>query len=223
MIHLILVDHLSLFHSLDCHNLTCLNMPTDPDFTKCASTNNGKWIKIACRYFLSHFTVELCFFMQNILFDQFLFCTRQVQLLHLMLKDVPCLLSIAFVFFQFLILGLYVCLSTLSSVFHSFGDLSLVRCCPCSGSPSYSSSLLVLSSCATISVTGLGILTLSIFWLIRCLRTCCIYGTDCLRSIPTRILRLLRISRSLHGLSIGVARCYLLLLNSICLRRLHDL
>ena len=49
-----------------------------------------------------------------------------------MLKNIPGLLPIWFIFFKFLILWFNVCLSTFSSVFHPFGNLSSLSigtCC----------------------------------------------------------------------------------------------
>ena len=61
--------------------------------------------------------------MKNILLNQFLFGTRQIELLHFMLEDVPSLLSIRVILLLFLVLGLDIGLSRLSPIFHALCDL----------------------------------------------------------------------------------------------------
>ena len=64
--------------------------------------------------------------MQNVLLYQFLFSPWKIQLLHLMLQNIPRLLSIWLVLFQFLILWLNICFRRFSSIFHPFRNLSLI-------------------------------------------------------------------------------------------------
>ena len=64
--------------------------------------------------------------MQNVLLYQFLFSPWKIELLHLMLQNIPSLLSIWLVLFQFLILWLNICFRRFSSIFHPFRNLSLI-------------------------------------------------------------------------------------------------
>lgn len=76
VIHLILVYHFGLFHSLHGNYLSSIDMPANSDLAECASSDDGKWIEVTRRYLLPHFTVKLSLLVQNVLFDQFLLCSR---------------------------------------------------------------------------------------------------------------------------------------------------
>ena len=69
--------------------------------------------------------------MQNVLFYQFLFSSRKIEFLHFMLENVPCLFTIRFIFFKFLIFRFNVCFCRLSSILHTFCYLACW--CICTG------------------------------------------------------------------------------------------
>ena len=103
--------------------------------------------------------------MQNVLLYQFLLSPWKIQLLHLMLQNIPRLLSIWLVLFQFLVLWLNVCFRRFSSIFHPFRNLSLILTSCSSGCIRISilcSSLLIL----LISISS------SILLRLLCILTC---------------------------------------------------
>jgi len=116
--------------------------------------------------------------MQNVLLYQFLLSSRKIQLLHLMLQNIPSLLSIRLVFLQFLILRFNICLSTFSSILHPFRNLpSILFIC-------FSGILSLL-----ISTSLLNLLSLIIrVWLLGLLGLLCV-----LASILSRVKNLLNL------------------------------
>ena len=159
MIDLIFVNHFSLFHTLDRDYLSGLYMSTYSDLTKSTTADDGKRFKISGRYLLSHFSVQFRLLMQNVLFYQFLLCTGKVEFLHFMLKYIPGLFSVWFVFFQFLVFWFDVSFGRFCTVLHPFGDLASLGISPgCSTSASGSIGLTLACS----SLTGCLLLLLSI-------------------------------------------------------------
>jgi len=131
--------------------------------------------------------------MKNILLNQFLFCSWQIQLLHFMLKNIPSLLSIRLIFFKFLILGFNVGFCTFSSVFHAFCYL------PC-----------LLSICTTSCCRLL--LSSILLWCGICVLTIFSGGSSsCLSWCSTWLDRLL--ARSMNILYLTWVRLLLLLLH----------
>lgn len=153
--------------------------------------------------------------MQYVLFDELLLRSRQIQLLHLVLKDVPRLLPVALVLLQLLVFRFDVSLGGFGTILHTLRDLSLVR-----SSGTCSRCVALSLGCSRRSGCLIG-LSLTGCRLVGTLRS----SSCCARRLAgsrTGVLCLLAFSRPLHCLCVWV-RCYLLLLCSIGLCWLHSL
>ena len=71
-----------------------------------------------------HFTIQLGFFVHNILLDELLLCLTEIQMLHLGLEHVPGLLALSLVGLQLIIATLNVSLRILRLLFHLLRDIS---------------------------------------------------------------------------------------------------
>lgn len=176
MVDLIFINHLLFLHSFYSHDFPSFNMSANPYFSKCSSSNDRKWLEIVRRDLLSHFPVELSLFMKNVLFNQLLFCSWQIKFLHLVLKNVPRLFSVALILLESLVLALYVGLGRLSSILHTFGDLTSLR------------AGLLLSSCLSTSIR----IVPSLIWLwLVSLILLIVVGSLLLGIVPSHLLIIL--------------------------------
>ena len=103
VVDLVFIDHLCLLHPLDRYNLARLNMPANSDLAKGSSANDGQWLEVPRRYLLPHLPIQLCLLVENVLLDQLLLGAREVQLLHLVLQDIPRLLPVALILLELLV------------------------------------------------------------------------------------------------------------------------
>lgn len=72
MVDLVLVNHFSLLHTLHSNNFSTFDMSANPYFTEGSSANDGIGFKISCRNLLSHFAIEFCLFMEDVLLNELL-------------------------------------------------------------------------------------------------------------------------------------------------------
>ena len=89
MCYLILVDHLSLFHLLNCDYLLGLFVSANSNFSESTTANNLKRVEISDCNFGTRKSKKFCLFMLDLLLNQLLLFSGQVHFVHLLQKFIP--------------------------------------------------------------------------------------------------------------------------------------